>query len=107
MTSWVGAGLVALIACLAAGALKDEPLFTALVFTFFLLGGLSLAFARVQFKWQGTLIKQEIAVNTEKEKAEMLEDDWPQGPELLWVLSLILTGLGGVTMLIGIWWKYL
>ena len=108
MTTWVGTGFITLIACLAAGALKRGSLFAALVFTFILFGGGSLAFARVKFEWAGTQIKRKIDASVVQKTDKLIGNDrtWPQGADNLWFLSLFLTLFGGLAMWIGIWWEY-
>ena len=108
MATWVGTGVVVLVACLAAGALKPGSLSSTWVFTFVLVGGFLLAFVRVKFDWAGTQIERKIKSRQVQKTDPMPENDpWPKGPDNLWFLSLFLIFFGGVTMLVGIWGRYL
>lgn len=65
MILWVGAGLVGLIALIPDGVCDPSNIATALLramaVTAIVVAGGSLAYARVNFEWQATLIERRIA----------------------------------------------
>jgi hypothetical protein len=107
MTTWIAAGAGAMIAFLAAGALKDRPqLFTQLVFFVAIISGYTIALARVGFEWSATLIKRDIEdkkVDIDDRLADSMRD-WPSSPEHYWMGAIWSLFLGWVIMAVGIWW---
>ncbi|TAK96497.1 MAG: hypothetical protein EPO07_14455, partial [Verrucomicrobia bacterium] len=65
LTIWVAAGLGSLVAFAATDVIKEAPrIFPRLVLTIAALGGLCLAFSRVQFEWNATIIRRQIDEGT-------------------------------------------
>src|SRR5829696_5371535 len=64
MILWVGAGLVGLIALVADGVCDPSDIATdflrAVAVTAIVVAGGSLAYARLNFEWQATLLKRKI-----------------------------------------------
>ena len=108
MITYVATGLVALIGCLAAGALECSPEeFEDFVFTWVVLGGGVLAFAKVKFEWSASCLRRFLTENNDISESCSLPkalQPWPRDAERLWRGGLFLTGLGGLTLVVGIWW---
>lgn len=105
LTTWTGVGLAALIA-LASGdwtLLTDAPqVLKVLLVTFIVLGGASLALARVGFEKASRDLKR-LSERVPEEKTLLLPE-WPARPELMWTLSLLLAFAAGTCYLVASWW---
>jgi hypothetical protein len=108
LTIWVAAAIAALIAFVGARALGEAPPnLTKIIFTFAVAAGLLLAFARVGFEWQATILERKMRENNKAGGALLEGEDvnWPLWPELYWAGSIVVIALAWTVMLWGIW-KY-
>jgi hypothetical protein len=107
MAIWVAAGIAALVAFVSARALDGAPrFFTQLIFTSVVLAGVTVAFARVGFEWEATLLKRKTATEFALKDAPLVGDDqpWPSFPEFCWTVCLCVITVAWIIMIIGIWW---
>jgi hypothetical protein len=107
MAIWIAAGIAALVAFVSAHALDGAPrVFTQLIFTCVVLAGVTVAFARVGFEWEATLLKRKTAVEATLKDAPLAGGDqpWPPFPEFCWTVCLYVITLAWIIMMIGIWW---
>jgi hypothetical protein len=113
MILWVGAGLVGLIALVAGGvggSSESVPAgLRALVITAIVVAGGSLAYARVNFEWQATLIKRkiedgEVQATDELSKLPRELQGWPNYPERAWSAALLAIIISGTIFLVNVWW---
>jgi hypothetical protein len=107
MTIWVAAGIATLVAFVGARALDGAPrIFTNLVFTGAAISGLAVAFARVNFEWQATLLNRKVKANPtiEGEGLASIDQPWPGFAEGCWIGALLLIFLSWGVMLVGLWW---
>ena len=111
--TWVGAGLVGLIALLAAtgGAPSPETwtsIFRALTITFVLVSGGLLAYARANFEWAASLIEHELEANPKLKKTDGLDrlpgamQEWPNRAEEAFRAALLLIILSGSTFFLSV-----
>jgi hypothetical protein len=113
MILWVGAGLAGLIALVAVdvGSMSDEvpALLQAILVTALVFAGAFLAYARVNFEWQATLIKRKIE-DGEIEGTDALSrlpeemQNWPTWPERAWGGALLAILVSSGAFLVGVWW---
>lgn len=115
MTIWVAAGIVALIAFVGARALDDAPrVFTKVVFLLAAVAGGLLAWARVGFEWQATILKRKMRDKDIPGNEVLADEDneWPWIPDLCWKLCFAVILLAWAFMLRGIlaypagWWRH-
>ena len=97
MIVWVGAGLVALITVFASVEFtrgSSAPALVArLVPTLVLVGGASLALARVRFEWAATQLKRLIEDGKYRLEDQLPEEhrSWPCCAEFCWLIELYAT----------------
>jgi len=112
MILWVGASLVGLIALIADGVCDPSDIATALLramaVTAVVVAGGSLAYARVNFEWQATLIERKIEdreVDGSDELGKLPEEmrGWPNSAELAWAIGLKAIILAAFTFLGCVW----
>jgi hypothetical protein len=107
MTVWVFAGIAGLLAIVGSDALEGRPeLFPRLLLTIVVLGGISFAYARVNFEWAATTLQRAIQANSALENAALVGDhgQWPSLAELCWKGLRVWIVVGWATVLIGVWW---
>ena len=113
MILWVGAGLVGLIALVAGGVGGSSEVvpagLRALVITAIVVAGGSLAYARVNFEWQATLLKRKIEDGEAQATDELSKlprelQDWPNYPERAWSAALLAIIISSTFFLVNVWW---
>jgi hypothetical protein len=114
--NWVGAGLVGLIALLAAtgndsSAESGPSICRALAVTLVLFSGGLLAYARVNFEWAASRISHELEATPTLGKADGLDRlpeemrAWPKRAEQAFSVGLVLILLSAVAFFVSIWWE--
>jgi hypothetical protein len=105
MTVWVSAGLGGLIALMTTGIIADAPaLLSSIVTTLIVLGGGSLAMARVKFEWEATKITRRVQ-DGEIKVSDSIEGCWPENAELYWLTALSFIVLLGCLFIFAVWWR--
>jgi hypothetical protein len=112
MILWVGAGLVGLIALVAGGVGGSSEganaILRAIAITAIVVAGGSLAYARVNFEWEATLIKRKID-DDQIEDGDLLDklpeerQGWPSHAELAWDVGLKAIIVAAVAFLGSVW----
>lgn len=112
MTTWVGAGLAALVFLIAgdlaatAGDGGVPSILIAAALTLALIDAGCLALARVGFEWEATSLDRAVSEDGAEADRTLDGDDaaWPALPELMWVSSLYLLLIASLTFLVAVWW---
>jgi hypothetical protein len=115
-TLWAGAGLLGLIPLVTSHLADEAPaVLVAVAATVVVFGGGALAFARVGFEWEATLLERAIedADDSDAKRAERLPDRftwldrstaWPWLAELCYWLELLAVASAAVIYLVAVWW---
>jgi hypothetical protein len=106
-TTWIGAGLVVLIALVGADVIDAAPSWLmAVVVTFIVCGGGLLAETRILFEWHATILKRAIEDDIRKKDKELPADlqPMPRLGKAMFLVSWVFTILAGFFIVVGAWW---
>jgi hypothetical protein len=110
-TTWVGAGLLGLVALsagnLAGSEFVDVPsVIKALLSTLVILSGAFLAQARIGFEWESTKIKRREEDEPGHLASQLSDDDrkWPGLYGFSYNFGILLVALAGLCALVAAWW---
>lgn len=105
MTVWVGAGLGGLIVLMTTGIIMDAPtVLNSIMATSIVLGGGSLAVARVKFEWEATKITRQVQ-DGEIKISDSVEGCWPEDTKRYWSTALLFIVLSGCLFILAVWWR--
>jgi hypothetical protein len=106
MILWVGAGLVGLIALLAAEITHGAPeALTAAAATLIVVAGGALAKARIEFEWAATTLSRAIDDGADSDGPLAAEHEaWPNVGEIAWLTGLVCVPLAALFYIAAVWW---
>lgn len=117
-STWIGASIAGVIAVIAAGGLESAPpIFKHLALTLSVFAAGLLGLARAQFSWSLAILeynidyygldKCELDSLIEWSRLPREATVWPVHTEQLWLTSIRLIFLAGLTLIGGLWYQYL